>query len=76
MPWWEGTVDAAPEFETLRALVDCEREVLDADQVDQWGKAWDELAEGLRLEPTDGREPITDFLPHIEADGQRATWRY
>jgi hypothetical protein len=38
--------------------------------------AWDELAEGLSLEPLDGRTPITEFLLHIGADGRQAWWRY
>jgi hypothetical protein len=76
MPWWEGTFDPAPGFEAVRPLFDRERELLDADRVDEWGAAWDELAEGLRLEPLDGRGPITEFLLHIEGDGRKASWRY
>ena len=75
MPWWDGTFDAAPEFEVARPLFERERELLDADRMDEWGAAWDELAEGLRLEPLDGRAPVTEFLLQIERDG-RATWRY
>lgn len=75
--WWrEGTFDAAPGFDAVRPLFDQERELLEADRIDEWGAAWDELAEGLRLEPVDGREPITEFLLHIEADGRNASWRY
>jgi hypothetical protein len=55
-------------------MFDHERELLDADRMDEWQEAYDELAEGLRLEPLDGREPITEFLLHI--DGQQAWWRY
>jgi hypothetical protein len=76
MPWWGGAIDAAPGFEAVRPLFDRERELLDADRMEEWGAAWDELAEGLRLEPLDGRDPITEFLLHIEADGRRASWRY
>lgn len=76
MPWWEGTFDAAPGFAVVRPLFDRERELLDADRMDDWETVWDELAEGLRLEPLDDREPITEFLLHIESDGRQASWRY
>lgn len=77
MPWWQGEFDPAPGFESVRPLFDRERELLDADDdMDAWGRAYDELAVGLVLEPLDGREPITDFLLHIEADGWQASWRY
>jgi hypothetical protein len=75
-PWWEGTFDGAPGFEAVRPLFDRERELLEADRMDEWGAAWEELAEGLRLEPLDGRGPITEFLLHIERDGRCASWRY
>jgi hypothetical protein len=75
MPWWEGVFDAAPAFEVVRPLFDRERELLDADRMDEWDAAWDDLAEGLRLEPLDGSEPITEFVLHIDGDG-RASWRY
>lgn len=75
MPWWLGTFDPEPAFERVRPLFDRERELLEADRVDEWGTTWDELAEGLRLEPLDGRAPITEFLLHIESDGT-ASWRY
>ena len=74
MPWFEGTFRAAPGFKAVRPMFDRERELLDADRMDEWQEAYDELAEGLRLEPLDGREPITEFLLHI--DGQQAWWRY
>ncbi len=74
-PWWHGTFEPADGFEVVRSLFNRERELLDADR-DEWGVVWDELAQGLRLEPLDGREPITEFLLHIETDGRRATWRY
>ncbi len=76
MPWWEGEFEPAPGFESVRPLFDRERELLEADDMDAWGRAWDELAVGLVLEPLDGREPITEFLLHIEPDGRRASWRY
>lgn len=76
-PWWEGAFEPAPDFESIRPLFDCERELLDADDdMDAWSFAYDELANGLVLEPLDGRDPITEFLLHIEADGRRASWRY
>lgn len=76
-PWWEGDFEPAPGFELIRPLFDRERELLDADDnMDAWGLAYDELANGLVLEPLDGRDPITEFLLHIEADGRRASWRY
>lgn len=74
MPWWEGEFDPAPGFESIRPLFDQERGLLDADDMDAWGAAWEELSVGLVLEPTDGREPITEFLLHI--DGRQASWRY
>jgi hypothetical protein len=76
MFWDEGDFDPAPGFETVRSLFNRERELLEADRIDEWCAAWDELAEGLRLEPVDGRGAITEFLLHIEGDGRRATWRY
>jgi hypothetical protein len=76
MFWDEGAFEPAPGFESVRPLFDSERELLQADRIDDWRAAWDELAESLRLEPLDGRGPITEFLLHIEADGRRATWRY
>ena len=74
MPWWEGTFEAASGFRTVRSMFDRERELLDADRMDEWQEAYDKLADGLRLEPTDGDEPITEVLLHI--DGQQAWWRY
>jgi hypothetical protein len=77
MPWWEGEFDPTPEFWLVRPLFDRERELLDADEdIDAWTSAWDELSAGLVLEPLDDREPITDFLLHIEENGRRASWRY
>ncbi len=76
MFWEEGDFVPAPGFEAVRPLFDRERTLLDADRIDEWCAAWDELAEGLRLEPLDGREPITEFLLHIDGDAKRATWRY
>jgi hypothetical protein len=75
MPWWEGDFDPTPGFESVRPLFERERELLDADEdIDAWGRAWEELSVGLVLEPLDGRKPITEFLLHI--DGRQATWRY
>jgi hypothetical protein len=76
MFWDHGAFDAAPGSEAVRPLFDRERELLEADRIDEWCAAWDELAEALRLEPLDGNGPITEFLLHIEGDGRRATWRY
>jgi hypothetical protein len=75
MPWWEGEFGPAPGFESIRPLFDRERELLEADEdMDAWGRAYEELAVGLFLEPLDGREPITEFLLHI--DRRQASWRY
>jgi hypothetical protein len=76
MPWWRGKFDPAPGFASLRALFDRERELLESDEMDAWGLAWNQLSEGLVLEPMDGRERITEFTLHIEADGKHASWRY
>ncbi|QVL33991.1 hypothetical protein KIH39_08820 [Telmatocola sphagniphila] len=77
IPWWEGEFDPTPEFGLVRSLFDHERELLDADEnIDAWGTAWDELSVGHVLQPLDGREPITEFLLHIEENGRRASWRY
>ncbi len=76
MPWEEGTFDPYPAFEAVRSLFDRERELLDADRIDEWRAAWDELAAGLKLEPLDGRGSITEFLLHIDCNGRRASWRY
>ena len=74
-PWWLGDFDAAPGFESFRPVFERERELLEADDdLDAWGRAWDELSAGMVLEPLDGREPITEFLLHI--DGRQASWRY
>lgn len=74
MPWWEGVFEPAPGFEAVRPLFDRERALLDADRLEEWEAAWDELAAGLALEPLDGREPLTEFLLHIA--GRQASWRY
>lgn len=76
MPWFEGTFEAADGFEAIRSLFDRERELFNADLMDAWDALWCELAQGLRLEPLDGGEPLTEFLLHIGADGLSATWRY
>lgn len=47
MPWWEGIFDPTPSFEAVRPLFDRERELLNADRMDEWDAAWDELALGL-----------------------------
>ena len=74
-PWWSGIFEPTPAFEEVRPLFDREREQLEADAIEEWGQVWDAIAApGLRLEPTDGRGPITEFLVHI--DGQNAWWRY
>src|SRR5689334_20308184 len=77
-PWWQGEFEPAPGFESVRSLFDREWELLNADKADMdaWGRAYDELAVGLVLEPLDGREPITEFLLHIWEDGRHASWRY
>jgi hypothetical protein len=75
MPWWEGTFEPAAGFESIRPMFEKERELLEKDEdMDAWGRAWEELAVGMVLEPLDGREPITEFLLHI--DGFHASWRY
>lgn len=76
MPWWSGDFDPAPGFAAFRPLFDQERALLEADRPGEWAAAWDELAQGLRLEPLDGRTPITEFLLHIDSDGRSAWWRY
>ena len=76
MPWYEGIFDPVPEFASVRPLFDRERELLEADDIDAWCRAWDELADKMVLEPLDGREAITEFLLHIEAVGRQASWRY
>jgi hypothetical protein len=76
MPWWHGIFEPAAGFEAVRPLFDRVRRLMEADRMDEWGIAWDELARGLRLEPLDGRAPITEFLLFIEADGRHAVWRY
>jgi hypothetical protein len=49
--------------------------LLEAERIDEWEAAWDQIAApALRLEPTDGRGPIVEFLVHI--DGEEAWWRY
>ena len=75
MPWWEGDFAPAPGFDSVRPMFDRERELLDSDDdMDAWGRAWEELAVGMVLVPLDGRPPITEFLLHI--NGREAWWRY
>jgi hypothetical protein len=75
LPWHRGTFAPTAAFMEVRPLFDRERELLDADRIEEWGKVWDEIAApGLRLMPLDGREPITEFLLHIE--DRQAWWRY
>jgi hypothetical protein len=74
MPFFEGTFEPAPGFRSVRRMFDRERQLLDADRMDEWQEAYDKLAVGLRMEPTNGREPITELLLHI--DGRLAWWRY
>lgn len=76
MFWEEGLFEPTPAFEAVRPLFDRENALLEADRIDEWCVVWDELAEGLRLEPLDGRGPIVEFLLHIEDDGRLARWRY
>lgn len=76
MPWWTGTFDAAPGFEAVRPAFARLAELLSEDLTDEGFEAWQALSEGMRLEPLDGRAPITEFLLHIEADGRQASWRY
>lgn len=74
-PWWEGVFDRAPGFESIRPLLEQEGQLLETDEdLDAWGRAWDELSAGMVLEPLDGRPPITEFLLHI--DGRQASWRH
>jgi hypothetical protein len=75
MPWLLGMFEPTPAFEEVQDLFQEELRLLDADDMDAWAKVWNKIAEpGLRLEPTDGGEPIADFLVHIR--GQKAWWRY
>ncbi len=75
MPWHHGTFEPTAAFESVRPLFDRERAILDADRMDEWEIAWDEIAApGLRLEPVNGGEVIDEFLLHI--DGAIAWWRY
>lgn len=75
-PWWLGVFTPTPAFSAVRALFDRERECLESDEMEGWDEAWEELAEGMVLEPVAGGEPITEFLLHIDADGRGAWWRY
>ena len=75
MPWENGTFKPAAGFAAVRKLFDRERALLDADRMDEWEAAWEEIAApGLRLVPVAGGEEITDFVLHI--DGSTAWWRY
>jgi hypothetical protein len=75
MPWHNGTFKPAAGFRVVRPFFDRERELLDADRMDEWQTAWDEIeALGLRLEPVAGGADITEFVLHI--DGSKAWWRY
>jgi hypothetical protein len=75
MPWFEGVFEPTAAFAEVQRLFDHERQLLEEDRIDEWSAVWDEIAKpGMRLEPLDGREPIADFMLHI--DGQKARWRY
>lgn len=76
MFWQEGTFDPGPGFEAVRPLFDRERELLEAERMEEWEETWDELAEGRILQPLDGRGTIGEFLLHIESDGRTARRRY
>ena len=74
MFWHDGTFDPTSAFEEVRPLFDRERELLEADRMEEWQVAWGKVAAlGLRLVPTKGRSEITEFLLHV--DGTRAWWR-
>jgi hypothetical protein len=74
MPWHEGTFHPTAAFAGVAALFDRERELLDADCIDECNAIWEEIvAPGIWLEPLDGREMITECLLHIE--GRRAWWQ-
>ena len=75
MFWAEETFTPAPAFASFQPLFDRERRLLEADRMEEWQEAWDEIEQhGLRLVPADGSEPISEFLVHI--DGRTAWWRY
>jgi hypothetical protein len=74
MFWHDGTFDATAAFEQVRPMFDRERELLEADRMDEWEGAWREIAAlGLRLVTVAGRPEITEFLLHV--DGSQARWR-
>jgi hypothetical protein len=73
-PWRGGVFEPTPEFDSVRPLFDEELRLLNADRMDEWTVAWDDIERpGLALEPLDGGSPITEFLIHI--DGTKTWWR-
>jgi len=73
-PWHGGVFEPTPEFDSVRPLFDDELRLLNADQMDEWTKVWEDIERpGLRLEPLHGGSPVTEFLIHIE--GAKTWWR-
>jgi hypothetical protein len=73
-PWYGGQFKAAPAFAVVETFFTEELRLLEADEMDAWGKIWAQIEEpGLKLVPANGSEAIVDFLIHIE--GAEARWR-
>jgi hypothetical protein len=73
-PWQGGVFSPTADFDDVRPLFEEELRLLNADQMDAWIPAWDNIDRvGLRLEPLSGGTPITNVLIHI--DGAVAWWR-
>ena len=73
-PWYGGQFKAAPAFAVVETLFTEELRLLEADEMDAWGKIWAQIEEpGLKLVPANGSEAIVDLLIHIE--GAEARWR-
>jgi len=79
-PFYRTTFEPTSAFEPLRPLFDEELRLMDAIDPDRedwtaWGAAYSRIERlGLRLEPLDGGDPITEFLLHVS--GRDAWFRY
>lgn len=49
-PWRGGAFDPTSEFESVRLLFDDELRLLNADQMEEWTKVWEDIEKpGLKL---------------------------
>jgi hypothetical protein len=69
-----GRFVPTPAFEQVRPLFERELALLDADRMDEWMVAWEEIsAPGVRLEAVGNGPSYSDFAIHVSGD--QAWWR-